>query len=112
MSRPAIISYAVILATLALVGALDLATPFLTVLFSYFTLTKLQYTRSRWVAVLLFLVLVLSFFYGFAFFLRQAFIAIPNMVATAIPLIINYATEHGVEVPFSDAETLKALVVE
>src|ERR1043166_2934489 len=98
MSKPARISYWVLLFTVVLVGWLHLATPLLAVLFSYFVLSRLQIGRSRWVAVLLFLVVLLLLAYGLAHLINQA--------------IIAWAEQHGVELPFTDYESLKALLLD
>jgi predicted PurR-regulated permease PerM len=112
MSKPARISYWVLLFTVVLVGWLHLATPLLAVLFSYFVLSRLQIGRSRWVAVLLFLVVLLLLAYGLAHLINQAIVALPKVADTAIPSIIAWAEQHGVELPFTDYESLKALLLD
>jgi predicted PurR-regulated permease PerM len=108
MSRAARLSYFFIVAVIVLAGVTHLATPLITVLFSYFGLRKLNFIRRKWLAVSLFLVIVLGILYGFGFLIRQAFIALPKIAAESIPSFIAYAQSHGIELPFSDVESLKA----
>jgi len=110
--RSTVISYLAILLLLILVGWLRLATPLLTVLFSYFALTKLRWWRIKWPAVALFLILVAAIFYGFVLFLRRAFIALPDIVSTAVPIIVHFADRQGIDLPFTDLPTLKDIVLE
>jgi predicted PurR-regulated permease PerM len=112
MSRLARISYIFMAAVLVLVGWLHLAVPLLTVLFAYFALSKLHFTRFKWVAVITFVVLMLGIFYGFVTFVRQALVALPDLIGTAIPMVVAYAEKQGVTLPFEDVQSLKALVVE
>jgi predicted PurR-regulated permease PerM len=108
MSRAARLSYFFIVAVIVLAGVTHLATPLITVLFSYFGLRKLNFIRRKWLAVSLFLVIVLGILYGFGFLIRHAFIALPKIAAESIPPFIAYAQSHGIELPFSDVESLKA----
>jgi predicted PurR-regulated permease PerM len=112
MSRPERFSYAFIFLLLIVVGWLHLATPLLTALFAYFALNKLSVLRSRWLTVLVFLVLVLGVFYGFVLFLRQALIALPHVASTSIPMIIDYAKAHQFDLPFEDLDSLRAFIID
>ncbi len=111
-NRPFHYSYGLVLLFLGLITWLHLTTPFIAVLFSFLALTKLNYWRSKWVAVALFIVLLALLFYGFAFLLKRAFIVLPEVVSTAIPKIVNFATQQGIELPFSDAESFRAMTLE
>src|SRR5437016_1415945 len=112
MRNPVRISYLFIFLTLVLVGWLHLATPLVTALFAYFALEKLNLMGRKWLSITLFIVLVLAIFYGFALFLREAFIALPQIVSESVPSIIEYARKHGLDLPFEDVESLKALLLD
>jgi predicted PurR-regulated permease PerM len=112
MSKPARLSYWFILVTLVLVGWLHLATPLIAALFSYFVLEKLRFTRSRWLAVLLFVVVLLGIAYGLGHFINQAVVALPKIAHTVVPSIIAWAQQRGVELPFTDYESLKAMLLD
>lgn len=110
--KPPRIGYLVIFLTLVGAGWLELGAPLLTVFFSYFVLTKLHYFRWRWLSIALFTVMMCVIFYGFVFFLREAFDGLPRIADTSIPLILRFAKEQGMTMPFEDLDTLKALIMD
>ena len=112
MTRTARFSYFFIATVIVLAGATHLATPLVTVLFSYFALRKLNFAKRKWLSVVLFLVVVAATLYGFGFLIRQAFIAFPKIATESIPPIIAYAQSHGIDLPFSDLDSLKAATVD
>lgn len=109
MSRQRQISYAFIAILLLLVCVLHLATPFITVLFSYFALRKLQFGNNKYVAVTLFILLMIAIGFGAYFFVKQAVVAIPKIAMTTIPSLIEFAKRNDIELAFSDYDSLKAL---
>jgi predicted PurR-regulated permease PerM len=112
MSRSTRISYWFILGTLGTVGWLHLATPLLAALFSYFVLTKLRVSRHRWLAVWLLAVVLLGIAYALAHFINQTIVALPKIADSSIPTVIAWAQGHGVELPFTDYESLKAMALD
>ena len=112
MQKPTAISYAVFSLLLVLVAWLQLGTPFLAALFCYLALNKLAFWGKKWVAVLLFLVVIAAAFSGAVFFLKRAFVALPEIVETSIPLVVRFAQEHGIELPFTDIDGLRAVALE
>ncbi len=107
MQRPNVISYAVVGILLLLVALLHLGTPFLAALFCFLALSKLAFGNRKWIAVLLFVVLIVAVFTGFVFFLKRAFVALPEIVETSIPIVVRFAQEHGIELPFTDIDSLR-----
>jgi predicted PurR-regulated permease PerM len=112
MTKAARLSYFFIFATLVLVAWLHLATPFITALFAYFALSKLDRFRHKALAVIIFVVVVLGIFYAFGWFIKHAIVAVPKIAATSVPLIIDWAKAHGFDLPFEDFDSLKALIVD
>jgi len=112
VSKPARISYWFILLTIVAVGWLHLATPLLAVLFSYFVLTKLHFARNRWVAVWLFLIVLLGITYGLAHFFRRTIETLPAIADTVIPQVIAWAEKQHLELPFTDYQSLRAVAVD
>jgi len=112
MTRAARFSYFFIMVLLVLTGVLHLATPLLTILFSYFALGKLDFTRRKWVPVLVFLVLVSGILYGLGYLIKHAFYALPKIANESIPSIIAYVKSHGIDLPFDDVEGLKAAIMD
>jgi len=111
-SRPIYISYIFFALTIVLVAALHLATPLITVLFCYFAIKKLHFTRSKGIALLLFLFVVTLSFYAFVIFVKHALKGLPEIAEKSIPRVLAYTQEHQIELPFDDVESLKALVLE
>ncbi len=112
MQRPVAISYAVFAALLLLVVALGLGTPFIAVLFCYLALRKLTFGGRKWLALTLFLILVAGVFCGFVVFFKRGLVVFPEIAETAIPRVVKYAQDHGIEPPFTDMESLRALAMD
>ena len=113
MTKSTKISYVLIALLLLIVCVMHLATPFITVLFSYFALRKLRFgRRGKTLAVVLFLILVAALGTGAFIFVKQAYVAIPKIVSTTVPTILEQARLYGIELPFSDYAGLKAFVAE
>ncbi len=112
MQRPVAISYLVFALLLIFAAALQLATPFLAALFCYFALSKLTFFGRKWIAVTLFIVLLAVGFSGFVFFLKRALVVLPEIVETAVPVVVKYAEARGVELPFTDMEGLRAVALD
>jgi predicted PurR-regulated permease PerM len=111
-NRLTLISYLVIALTLVLTGWLHMGTLLITILFSFFALCKMQHGPNKWISIALFLVLVGLIVYGFTFFVRQAVNAMPTLMDKSVRAMVQFANEHNFELPFSDAETLKATLME
>jgi predicted PurR-regulated permease PerM len=88
---------------------MHLATPFITVLFSYFALNKLRFRGNKHLAVGLFILLVCAVAFGAYVFVKHAYIAVPKIVMTTVPSFIEFARDNGIELPFSDYDSLKLL---
>jgi predicted PurR-regulated permease PerM len=112
MTMPTKISYGFIVLVLALVWVLHLATPFITMLFAYFALNKLRFGESKGLAVALLLLLVLALGAGAYVFLKQAVVVLPKIIATSVPVVIEWAEKNGIELPFSDYDSLKVMARE
>jgi len=111
VGKPTRVSYLFILATFILVGWLHLATPLLAALFSYLALTKLHFNprRGRWLAVVLFLILLSGVAWGLGHFATQTVRALPEIANKGIPSIIQWAGQYQIELPFTDYDSLKEL---
>ncbi|HEY5704145.1 MAG TPA: AI-2E family transporter [Terrimicrobiaceae bacterium] len=110
--RSLAVSYAFFILILMAVGVLQLATVFVTVLFAYLALRALSFGKYKWTSIGLFLILLAALFYGFALFVNHAIVVLPEIASTAIAVIVRFATEHGIELPFTDIESLKSLALE
>lgn len=110
-SLPARISYAIMLALLAMIGWLHLATLVLTALFGYFAIRALNVVGRKWVAVTLYLIVVTVFFVGLVFFSKQAYVTLPQIANTSIPAAVEYAERQGLDLPFTDYASAKSLAL-
>jgi predicted PurR-regulated permease PerM len=112
MTRVERFSYFFIFLVIVLAGALHLAPPLVTVLFSYFALHKLNISKNRWLTVILFLVLIGTISYGVFTLVKQAIEALPKIGSESIPSIVAYAQSHNIDLPFIDYESFKALIMD
>jgi len=97
---------------LVLSASLHLTTALVSALFAYLSLRFLSFGKTKWTAVVLFLIVLAGLFYGFAYFVNHAIVALPEIASTSIPVIVRFATEHGIELPFSDVGSLKSVVLD
>jgi predicted PurR-regulated permease PerM len=111
MSQAKRISYVVLLLLFVAAAWLHMATPLLAALFSFFALTKLHFFKraGKWPVVVVFLVLVAGVAYALAFFIHQSIEALPRIADKAVPSMIAWAQQYGLELPFTDYESLKGL---
>src|SRR5258708_39490291 len=86
-------SFLFMLAALVLVIQLHLATPLLSVLFTYLALTRLQLHRrgGKWLAVGVLLAMLAGIAYGLGYFVNQTVRALPEIADKAIPSVIETA---------------------
>ncbi|MBI2946732.1 MAG: AI-2E family transporter [Verrucomicrobia bacterium] len=119
MIRPARISYLFILVLLVFVGWMHMATPFITVLFAYFALERLNaglfsfsaldrlnVALKKWVVVAVFALLVTGILYAFGHFTKEAVEALPAVAEKSIPRIVHFAQENRLQLPFENPDTL------
>jgi predicted PurR-regulated permease PerM len=113
MITPARLSYAVLVLTIVLAGFLRLAPPLLVILFSYFALCQIHIvTKNKWLALVLFIVLVLGIAAAATYFTRAAIRALPEVAETSIPSATAWAQKRQIELPFTDFESLRAVVID
>jgi hypothetical protein len=113
MIAPARLSYAVLAATIILAGLLHLGVPLLVVLFSYFALQQLYLlTKRKWLALILFGIAVAAIAAAAAYFTRAAILALPDVADTSIPSASAWAQKRQIELPFTDFESLKQVVID
>src|SRR5437660_6624921 len=113
MITPRRVSYAVLAATIILAGVLHLGVPLLVVLFSYFALRQLySLTRRKWLALALFIIAVAGVAAAGVHFTRTAVLALPDVADTSIPSATAWAQKRQIELPFTDFESLRAVVID
>jgi len=109
---PIRISYAVLVVTIILAGVFNLGIPLLAVLFSFLALRQLLLlVKIKWLALVLFLVLVATVATTAVYFTRAAVTAIPDIAENSIPSASAWAQARQIELPFTDFESLRDTVV-
>jgi predicted PurR-regulated permease PerM len=113
MTTPARLSYGVLALTLVLAGVLHLGVPLLVILFSYLALRQLYFlTKRKWLALALFILVVLGIAAAAVYFTRAAILALPDVADTSIPSASAWAQRRQIELPFTDFESLRAVVID
>src|SRR5437870_3947930 len=113
MITPTRLSYGVLALTIILAGILHLGTPLLVVLFSYFALRQLYYlTRRKWLALILFGIVVAGIAAAAVYLTRAAILALPDVADTSIPPASAWAQKRQIELPFTDFESLREVVID
>src|ERR1043166_1253583 len=113
MVTPTRLSYGVLAVTIILAGLLHLGVPLLNVLFSYFALRQLYFvTKRKWLALILFGVVVGGIGAATVFFTRAAILALPDVADTSLPSASAWAQKRQIELPFNDFESLKQAVID
>src|SRR5271154_5148473 len=89
-------SYAFILLTLVLTGWFHLGALLLSVLFSYFIITKLNFLkpRARWLAVVIFVLILAVLAFALADLIHRTIRALPKIADAALPAITKWAAEN------------------
>src|SRR5438874_4665549 len=112
MITPTRLSYVVLAVTIILAGLLHLGLPLLVVLFSYFALRQLYIlTKRKWLALILFGVVVAGIAAAAVFLTRAAVLALPDVADTSIPSASAWAQKRQIELPFNDFESLRQAVM-
>ena len=113
MTTAARISYGVLVLMLVLAGVLHLGAPLLAVLFSYFALGQLLLlTKRKWLALLSFILVALGIAFCAVYFTRAALAALPEVAEHSIPSASAWAQARQIELPFTDFDSLKALIID
>lgn len=94
-----------------LIIILHLGTPLVAALFTYLALDRVALKRrgGKWFALVLVVVLLLTAVYALGHFIHETVRALPEIADKAIPSIIDTAQKHGLQLPFSDYDSLKTL---
>jgi predicted PurR-regulated permease PerM len=105
-------SYLFMLGVFVLVIALRLATPVLAVLFTYLALTRMQFARrgGKWLSVAIVFFLLAAISYSLGYVINQTVRSLPEIADQAIPSILQWTKKHGLELPFTDYDSLKDLL--
>ncbi|MDE3068159.1 MAG: AI-2E family transporter [Verrucomicrobiota bacterium] len=112
MNQPARISHVSMAVLLILAAGLHLGILLLTALFGYFALRLFSFGRSKLLGMTIYLLVVAAIGAGVAYFSRQVYDALPQIADTSIPAVVGFAEKNGIELPFSDYESLKKVALD
>lgn len=107
MTQSLRISYVTMAVLLALVGWFHLGILLITAFFGYFALEQFSFGRSKILGLVIYLVVVIGIGCGLFFFSHRIFKALPEMAERTIPAVVEFAQKKGIELPFSDYDSLK-----
>ena len=93
---------------MAMIAWLHLGTFLLTFLFGYFALQVFSFHRSKTLSVALYFVAVIVIGGGLLYFASLAYRTLPRIADMSIPAMVEFAEKHGIELPFTDYESLKS----
>lgn len=111
--RARTVSYAAMILMFVLMALLTLATPLLAGMFSHFALSKLQFGSGRkWLAILLFTVLMAGIGYGLTIFINDTARSLPTIIDEAVPQLQLIADKYDAKLPFNDYENLKKFLID
>ena len=108
---PRRLSYMFMVVMLLLIGSLHMTSLLLSTLFSFFALRQFSFGRNKPLGVVLFVLMVGVAGYGLYFFFNQAYIAAPRIAETTIPAVVGFAERKGVELPFTDYQSLRQVAL-
>ena len=111
MSKPARISYAIMAVLFVLIAWLHLGMLMLTTLFGYFALQRFTFGGRKYLAVAIYLIVVVAIGCGLFFFSKQAYKTLPEIADKTIPAVVNFAEQQGIELPFTDYASLKTVAL-
>src|SRR6185312_5734443 len=83
-----------------------------TAFFGYFALEKFSFGRRRILGVIIYFVVIAGIGVGLFVFSHRAYRALPEIAERTIPAVVDFAEHKGVELPFSDYASLKAVALE
>ena len=112
MNQPTRISYGIMAGLLVLIGFFHLGTLVLTALFGFFALRIFSLGRSKWLGLTVYIVAVAAMSWGMYYFSQQAYHTLPKIAETTIPAVAGFAERQGIELPFTDYESLKSLAID
>lgn len=110
LTTSARISFGIMAVLLVLIAWLHLGTLVLTAMFGYFAMHLFSLGRSKTLGVAVYLVAVAAIATGLFFFSQRAYKTLPEIADKTIPAVVHFAERQGVELPFKDYASLKAMV--
>jgi predicted PurR-regulated permease PerM len=112
MSQPARISYGIVVLAFILIAAFHLGTFLFTSLLGYLALQAFVVRGSKPLAVTLYRIAVAVIGVGLIYFSNLAYHTLPRIAEISIPAMAAFAEKNGIELPFTDFESLKSTALD
>lgn len=112
MSQTARISFGIVVVLFILIALLHLGTFLLTALLGYLALQAFTMRGSKLLSVTLYLVAVAIIGVGLIYFSNLAYHTLPRIAEVSIPAMAAFAEKNGIELPFTDFESLKSAALQ
>ena len=113
MSSPVRISFWVVAVAFIIIAWLQMTSAMLAVFFCYLVITKLHFTKNRWIAVGLFVIVLAAIGYILGHFIGQSLTTFPEIAEKVIPTFIEWAEKNfRLELPFTDWASLKQVILD
>jgi predicted PurR-regulated permease PerM len=92
-------------------ACLHMGTMIVTILFGYFALRLFTFRRRKLLAVAVYVVAVAAIGYAIVYYSWRTYVALPEIADTSIPAMASFAERNGIELPFTDFESLRAVAL-
>ncbi|HEX5398772.1 MAG TPA: AI-2E family transporter [Verrucomicrobiae bacterium] len=111
MNQSVRISYVILAVLLVLIAWFHLGTLLLTSLFGYYALLLFSFGRSKFLGMVIYVVVVATVGFGLVYFSRKAYVALPEIANTSIPAVVEFFEKKGIQLPFTDYASLKTVAL-
>jgi len=112
MNQPTRISYGIVVLAFILIATLHLGTFLFTALLGYLALQAFAARGSKTLAVTFYLIAVAVIGAGLIYFSNLAYHTLPRIAEISIPAMAAFAEKNGIELPFTDFESLKSTALD
>jgi len=114
VGKPVRFSYWFMAGVLVLIGWHHLGGVFTAALFAYLALDTLHFfkRKGKWISVVFCVALLAGIAYALGYVIHAIIKSLPEIAENAIPGLIDWAQKHGIELPFTDYESLKEMTVD
>jgi predicted PurR-regulated permease PerM len=112
MNQPTRISYGIVVLAFILIATLHLGTFLFTALLGYLALQAFAVRGSKPLAVTFYLIAVAVIGAGLIYFSNLAYHTLPRIAEISIPAMAAFAEKNGIELPFTDFESLKSTALD
>ena len=97
---------------LLVVGFTQLTAPFILILFSVLALREVNgRLKKSYLTIIVYIMMVTTLLYAVFYAGREAIKSVPEVADKSIPIILEWTSEQGIELPFNDMDSFKTELV-